>query len=80
MGTHFVEPHWLIEMKPSVSMVPAWFCGSDDPDDYYSTDVSKAVRFSRKQDAETVISMLGWSEAFASEHMWPELEELRSVK
>lgn len=62
------ETGWLIELKPSVVQTPAWFQFSCDDD--WTTDAFKAVRFARKEDAEQVIAYYGWTEAFASEHMW----------
>ncbi len=66
-----VEPRvsdtgWLIECKPSVSRTPQWFHLEEE----WVTDASKALRFARKQDAESFIEHTGWTETFASEHMW----------
>lgn len=66
-----VEPRvsdtgWLIECKPSVSRTPQWFHLEEE----WVTDASKALRFARKQDAEAFIEHTGWTETFASEHMW----------
>lgn len=60
------EAGWLIELKPSVSKRPVWF----HLDEQWVDDASKALRFARKQDAEAFIEHSGWTEAFASEHMW----------
>ena len=60
------ETGWLIELKPSVSRRPQWF----HLEEQWVTDASKAIRFARKQDAEAFIEYSGWTEAFASEHMW----------
>ena len=61
-----VERGWLIELKPSVARQPTWF----HLDDEWTTDSTKALRFARKADAEAFIAHSGWTEAFASEHMW----------
>jgi hypothetical protein len=39
----------------------------------WTVDSRKALRFARKQDAETYIDGVGWTEAFASEHEWEAL-------
>lgn len=36
----------------------------------WTTDASKAVRFSRKEDAEAVIRLEGFQNAIATDHMW----------
>lgn len=64
------ETAWLIEFKPSVSVQPTWYGMSDEGVLGMTTDNLKALRFARKQDAEMVIQDIGWTEAFASEHMW----------
>jgi hypothetical protein len=67
------ETGWLIEFKQSVSVQPTWYGRTDDEDSGVlgmTTDAGKALRFARKVDAETVIEDIGWTEAFASEHMW----------
>ena len=62
------ETAWLVEMKGST---PSWaVCFAGDYDDHWTTDSTKALRFARKADAEAFIAWNGWTEAFASEHMW----------
>jgi hypothetical protein len=64
------EVAWLIEFKQSVSQQPAWY-GADDTEGLgMVTDVNQAIRFSRKWDAEQVITEIGWTEARAVEHAW----------
>lgn len=60
------ETGWLIELK---RRTPTWFQLAYD-DVHWTADASKAIRFARKQDAEAYIANIGWTEAFASEHMW----------
>lgn len=57
------ENGWLIEQRGNV---PCWWDGEGE----WTTDSRKALRFARKQDAETYIDEVGWTEAFASEHIW----------
>ena len=62
------ETAWLVELKGST---PSWaVCFAGDYDDHWTTDSTKALRFARKADAEAFIAWNGWTEAFASEHMW----------
>ena len=63
------ETGWLIEFSQRVSVQPTWY-GKTDDGLGQTTDSLKAVRFSRKEDAEAVIEDMGWTEATASEHMW----------
>lgn len=66
---------WLIEFKPSVSRTPVYWGRTDCSEDGVlgmTPDHDAALRFTRKQDAEAVIEHYGWTEAFASEHMWCE--------
>lgn len=64
------ETAWLIELNQSVSHTPAWYGETVEGMLGVTTDSLKAVRFSRKQDAEAVMQDIGWTEAFVSEHMW----------
>lgn len=62
------ETGWLVELK---GRTPSWstlFVG--DYDDHWTDDSTKAIRFARKVDAEAFIAWHGWTEAFASEHIW----------
>ena len=61
------EAGWLIELKGTC---PKWWRvgGGIEPD--WTADASQALRFARKQDAESYIDDIGWTEAFASEHIW----------
>lgn len=61
------ETAWLVELKGSR---PEWAMVSTDWDDDWTTDSLKALRFARRADAEAYIEHYGWTEAFASEHMW----------
>ena len=59
---------WLVELKGNT---PSWaILFSGDYDDHWTTDSTKALRFSRKIDAEAFIAWHGWTETFASEHIW----------
>lgn len=64
------ETGWLIELKPSVVTEPTWYGDDDSGVLGWTTDNLKAVRFARKEDAEAVIRLEGFTEAFASDHMW----------
>jgi len=65
-----METAWLIEFKQSASQRPAWY-GADDTEGLgMVTNANDAIRFSRKIDAEKVIEGIGWTEAFAVEHVW----------
>lgn len=62
------ETGWLVELK---GQTPSWstlFAG--DYDDHWTEENTKAIRFARKVDAEAWIAWHGWTEAFASEHIW----------
>lgn len=70
------ETGWLIErLSP-----PEWYAGGPctrwqwrheiDAPDLWTTDASKALRFARKQDAETLIHFEGYIGAIATEHQW----------
>ena len=65
------ETGWLIELK---GQTPTWFQLSHGGDEWigddWTPDASKALRFARKADAQAYIDHIGWTEAFASEHMW----------
>lgn len=63
-----VETGWLIELKPSVSATPSWYCGGYE--DCFTTDSLKAIRYARASDAQKVIDDIGWTEAFPTEHQW----------
>lgn len=61
------EIGWLIELK---AQRPTWWCLGWDEEPGWSTDASKALRFARRVDAEAYIEDIGWTDAFASEHIW----------
>jgi len=63
------ETGWLIEFSQRVSAQPCWY-GKTDDGLGQTTDPNKALRFARKEDAETVIADIGWTEARATDHMW----------
>lgn len=63
-----VERAWLIELKGTT---PSWaIVNPNDYDEHWTTDSARALRFARKVDAEAYIAHIGWTEAFASEHVW----------
>ncbi len=68
------ETGWLIELRQPkaefISARPAWWGDTGGDVLGWTEDHAKAVRFARKQDAEMVIADIGWTEAFATEHMW----------
>lgn len=64
------EVAWLIELKPSVSATPTYYGQTDEGVIGWTSDNLRAVRFSRREDAERVISCEAYTEAFACEHMW----------
>jgi hypothetical protein len=60
------ETGWLIELR---GRVPTWFrLTGEEP--HWTSDSHEALRFARKQDAEAYIADVGWTEAFATEHVW----------
>lgn len=62
------ETGWLIELK---GVTPSWaIVNPNDYDEHWTTDSTRALRFARKVDAEAYIAHIGWTEAFASEHVW----------
>lgn len=64
------EVAWLIELKPRVSRTPTYYGETDEGVLGLTEDHAKAVRFARKQDADVTIQNIGWTEAWAVEHMW----------
>jgi len=60
------ETAWLIEIQATEGA--KWF----SPARNFTADPNDVIRFSRKCDAEAIISILGLSDfdAVASEHMW----------
>ena len=59
---------WLIELNERFG--PMYFRLHDDDD--WTKDHNEALHLSRREDAESVISFYGWTNAKAVEHMWPE--------
>lgn len=72
------ESGWLIELR---GQSPQWWYLGDDGEDGqgWTSDSIKALRFARKQDAEAYIADVGWTEAFASEHMWSDADREAST-
>jgi hypothetical protein len=68
------ETGWLVELKGSE---PMWWSLDPADEPAWTKDANKALRFARKVDADTFILDAGWTEAFASEHMWPALRRER---
>lgn len=70
------ETGWLIENYGSkhniyrAEWLTAGIYTHADDRDHWTKDASKALRFSRKADADAVIAALGWTEARATEHLW----------
>lgn len=71
-GDAWEEVAWLIELRGNV---PSYFQLAHDDD--WTADHNKAVRFARREDAEAAIEYYGWTEAFASEHIWDDGLALR---
>lgn len=73
-----MEKAWLIEVPMTTfGGPPVWWTGNyktGSLNDQWSADSLDAVRFSRKEDAEKVISgtlrMKGGTEIIATEHGW----------
>lgn len=65
-----IETGWLIELKPSVVTVPAYWGVDRDGELDWTKDDKAAIRFARKEDAQAVIKHYGWTEADAVEHQW----------
>lgn len=63
------EVGWLIEFDASVSRTPAYY-GKTDEGLGMTTDHNAAIRFSRAQDAQTIIDDFGWTAAKPVEHAW----------
>lgn len=63
------ETAWLVELRGEK---PLWWSVVAENDDgtEWTGDPAKALRFARKKDADDFIKDIGWTEAFASEHMW----------
>ena len=64
---------WLIEFKHQENGVPSYLSGlTSDFNEQRTTDAWDALHFGRKQDAETIIRALGWTDvaATATEHMF----------
>jgi hypothetical protein len=62
------ETAWLIELRGNR---PSWWALSANEDGgEWSHKVDDALRFSREKDAQSYIDDVGWTDAFACEHMW----------
>lgn len=67
------EVAWLVEI---LGAVPTYYSFAvDDPDSLwggFDPDVNKATRFARREDAEALIKVAGWSgpRVSATEHIW----------
>jgi len=61
------ETGWLIETADS-TRAPRWWAPQADMQ--WTSDASKALRFARKEDAETMIEFICIDRAKATEHMW----------
>lgn len=71
------ETAWLVERNGEFwAAGPASSSATDrsvDPEAWrrlWTRDAGAALRFARKQDAETVIQFEGWQHAVATEYMW----------
>ena len=70
---------WLVELT---GREPQWwsatFTTEDEPDGTFTRHADKALRFARREDAEAFIAVSGWTEAFATEHIWCAPKPLRT--
>jgi hypothetical protein len=77
------EIAWLIELNlPHPASRPEWFVGGPINSVEFSTDANKAMRFSRRQDAQAMLDWLSINEKLlimhinvpemykVTEHMW----------
>lgn len=68
------EGAWLIEMPqthPDYGGWPTWLAGVDGCEPVWTTEHMRAVRFSRKIDAERLASgLIPEGLYFVSDHMW----------
>lgn len=61
------EIGWLIEVS---APTPTYYGEQDDGILGWTGDNALAVRFARREDAQRVINLEGFTEAKAIEHMW----------
>jgi hypothetical protein len=57
---------WVIENEDP----PVYAVLTDDFDEHFSPDINKALRFSRREDAQAFIDYVGWTSPKPVEHMW----------
>lgn len=68
---------WLIELR---GQRPSWaIVDPNDYDEHWTTDSARALRFARREDAQTYIDHIGWTEAFPSEHIWDDGRAARTA-
>lgn len=67
MNLRPVEVGWLIEIKING---PSYYGEQDDGIVGWTSEHSRAIRFARREDAERVIRLEGFTEAAAVEHQW----------
>ena len=69
-----VETGWLIEdwCSRTNTLKAQWFTldGENCESGGWTRDSVRALRFGRKQDAQTYIDHLGWTDALPTEHRW----------
>jgi len=63
------ETGWLIEKDDP----PVYHLVTDDFDEHWTPDASKALRFARRDDAQAYVDHVGWTSppVRVAEHMWP---------
>lgn len=63
------EAGWLIEMGDP----PVYHCATADHDEQWAPDAGKALRFARREDAQSYSDHVGWTSPPVRivEHMWP---------
>lgn len=62
---------WLVELRGDVPRY--WSIESaneEEPDGTFWPEAIQAVQFARKRDADAFIAVQGWTECFASEHIF----------
>ena len=69
MAETAIEHGWLIERRPALyGGAPQWLIANWTFE--WTDDSSKAIRFSRREDAEQIASMLESEPVSITEHQW----------
>ncbi len=62
------ETGWLVEMI--IDHEPWWWAIGLPNEENWTKDSNRALRFGRKEDAQSFIDDMGWTEVLATEHEW----------